>query len=614
MPGLLGIVRREPGSSVGQRFDNALGRMQRYRPLTTESLRDPHERWAIGRSHLGVLQPQPQATAFGPISAWLHGDVWNAEELRRSADLAPDVPTAQLVQHLYRTHGSDFVSRLEGTFALAVLDSGASRLILATDAVGSYPLYWQAGAGEFCFSSDLTALLSILERKPDLDLRAVADYLTIGFIVGDRTLAEGVSLLGPAETLVLDWSSGKRSITRRAAMGDLFKQRPRSKNEYLEAVQAAFSTAVRRCLQGEHRFALSLSGGLDSRAILAATDGRRPLTTYTLGIKGCADEIIAERLASIAATDHRFFELNDEYLKDFLPNLATLVSLTDGNYLSHGLTEMLALRFISESPGTVLLRGHGGELAKAHLAWPLHTDAHVGTLANLDALVPYLSKRANYLTQNLPLDQLLTPSAAPRAGTGTADSFREVLADLPLRPAEACSYLYLREHHRRFTIASMELFRAAVEIRLPFVDPDFLAVLLSGPPAWRDDTEIHRALTRIGPPALLKVRNSNTGAAADAGPLTERVMDKFNTLFKRANIPGYRHYHNFDAWMRDRLLSTIEAELMGSAAATRAYVRPETLARMVQETRGGAADHGYALQCLLILELWQRENGVRAPS
>jgi asparagine synthase (glutamine-hydrolysing) len=614
MAGLLGIVRREPSPSVGQRFDSGLARMQRHRQLLTESRRDPHGGWAIGRSHLGVLQPAAQGSSAGPISVWLHGDVWNAGELIRTLGLLPTTSITELVGHLYTEHGSDFVSLLEGTYALAVLDSKARRLTLATDTVGSYPLYWQAGATELTFSSDLTALLAMSERKPALDMRAVADYLTIGFVVGDKTLAEGTRLLGPGETLVIDWESGATRVTRRSALSDLFKLRPRSREEYYEALQRAFKESVHRCLQGEHRFALSLSGGLDSRAILAAVNGNTQLSTYTLGIKGCADEIIAERLAAIGKTSHRFFELNDEYLRDFLPNLATMVSLTDGMYLSHGLTEMLALQFISESPGSVLLRGHGGELAKANLAWPLHTDAFVHTLDGLETFVPYLSKRANYLTPNLQLSELLEPPALSRAGRGSADSFAEVLSDLPLSPADACSYLYLREHHRRYTVPSLELFRSAVEVRLPFVVPHFLSVLLSAPPAWRDGTEIHRALTRVGHPALLKVRNSNTGAAADAGPKAEWVMDKFNTLFKRANISGFRHYHNFDAWMRDRLLSTTETELIGPAAATRAYINSDTLARMVHDTRSGAADHGYALQCLLILELWQRENGVHADN
>jgi asparagine synthase (glutamine-hydrolysing) len=336
------------------------------------------------------------------------------------------------------------------------------------------------------------------------------------------------------------------------------------------------------------------------------------VTTYTLGVDGCADQVIARELARIAGTRHQFFPLDDAYLRDFLPNMAEMVSITDGMYLSHGLTEMLAINFLRQTGIGVLLRGHGGELAKAHLAWPLHTDARVYELTSLADVAAYLSVRANYITGTLALSELLTADAAREAGRGSADSFAAALDGLTMSPAAACSYLYLHALHRRFTIPSLNLFRTQVDVRLPFVDPEFLAALLAAPPAWRDNTTIHQALTRSGIPALLRVRNSNTGAPASAGPRAEYVFDKWNTILKRLNVRGFRHYHNFDGWMRRMLISTVEAELLSPHARVRAFMREDALERIVRETRDGAADRSYLLQVLLILELWQRENGVTA--
>jgi asparagine synthase (glutamine-hydrolysing) len=240
--------------------------------------------------------------------------------------------------------------------------------------------------------------------------------------------------------------------------------------------------------------------GLDSRAILSAVPPDVRLRTYTLGVDGCADQVIAEQLSKIAGTDHHFFRLDNTYLRDFLPNMAQMVSITDGMYLSHGLTEMLAIQFLDPTGIRVLLRGHGGELAKAHLAWPLHTDPTVHAMTTIEELVPYLSRRANYVTPDLPLASFFTPDAAKKAGTGTSESFAALLSGKGLSPAESCSYLYLRELHRRFTVPSLELFRTKCDVRLPYVDPQFLRVLLAAPAAWRDSTEIHTRLTRAGNP------------------------------------------------------------------------------------------------------------------
>jgi asparagine synthase (glutamine-hydrolysing) len=317
-------------------------------------------------------------------------------------------------------------------------------------------------------------------------------------------------------------------------------------------------------------------------------------------------------MAKIAGTTHTFFTLDDKYLRDFLPNMAEMVSITDGSYLSHGLTEMLAIRFLPETGIKLLLRGHGGELAKAHLAWPLHTDANVYKMTSVQELVPYLAGRANYVTPNLTFKSLFSTEAASAAGGGSVESFGRLLSQTQLSPPECCSFLYLRELHRRFTVPSLELFRTCAEVRLPFTDVDFLAALLGAPAEWRDSTEIHKRLTASGLPALNKVRNSNTGAPANAGAQFEFIADKANTILKRLNISGWRHYHNFDAWMRKMLLEAVESELLAPNARVQAFVPAATLRKLMQETREGLVDRGYLLQVLLILELWQRENGVAA--
>jgi asparagine synthase (glutamine-hydrolysing) len=607
MHGLLGIVRRTAGGQLKNRFDAAFQRFCTAESKT-EIESDPEGRWICGRSHLGRLQPEAQGAVDAGLHVWLHGDIWKS---RGQAG----VPGTRFIAELYKRHESQFPRQLEGAFVAAVLDEDRRRLVLVNDFIGSYPLYWQSSGDEIVFSSSLAALLAVSGAQHSLNLRAVADYLTIGFVVGDKTLASGVKLLGPACTLECKWETGETAVTSYRHPAELFEKREQTRNSYEGALQEAFVESIATCLSGDNGFGMSLSGGLDSRAILAAVHaaGRaRDMASYTLGVRGCADEVIAERLARLSGTRHQFFELDEGYLKDFLPNLDSMVALTDGHYLSHGLTEMLAVTFVGETGSSVLLRGHGGELAKMTLAWPLHTDAHIRGLNDHRDAAGYLARRANYLSPDVPLEELFTQSAFSQAGRGSADSFAESLADVNLDPADACAYIYLVEHHRRFTVPSLELFRSKIDVRLPFVDPRFLRALFSAPAAWHDGTEIHQALIRHGYPALLKVRNSNTGAAAGAGPKVEAVMDKVNTLLKRANVRGYRHYHNFDAWMRRMLLDAVEAELLKESALVLSFVRRDALRRLVHETRTGAADRGYLLQALLIVELWQRQNRVQA--
>jgi asparagine synthase (glutamine-hydrolysing) len=627
VPGIVAVAGRPGKPEVDARFGRAVERMRRHHNMAADVLSavDGNCRlghvYRCGSEEASIAAGAPVAgdTHRPPVrstpSVVFHGVLHNEAALRREvSDVGPTDGLPLLIATLYGLHGLEFVEHLEGEFCVALVDPDQQRLCVATDPIGNYPIYWRVDHDGGIFSSDLSALLKATPAAGHLNLRAVADYLTIGAVLGNKTLVEGVYALDPGTILVYDIRLATAALRPYVGLQTFFQNKVTDKRRYLEALQAEFERAVARATRAARPVGLSLSGGLDSRAILGAigADAKR-LRTYTLGVEGCADQVIAADLAAIAGTRHEFFRLDSAYLRDFLPNMARMVSITDGMYLSHGLTEMLAIEFLDRTGIEVLLRGHGGELAKAHLAWPLHTDPHVYTLRSSDELVRYLAPRANYVTPNLALSQVLTPAAAAAAGSGSADSFAQVLKDTVLSPSESCSFLYLRELNRRFTVPSLELFRTRVSVRLPYLDPLFLRVLLAAPPEWRDATEIHRRLTGANP-KLLKVRNSNTGANADAGPLAEFVLDKANTLLKRMNVRGYRHYHDFDGWMRKMLLESVETELLAPTARVQAFVARPVLETLIRESREGIHDRSYLLQILLILELWQCENKIEAAA
>jgi asparagine synthase (glutamine-hydrolysing) len=613
MPGLIGVVQRMPGEDVKPVFETLLAPMRCGEHLLNEVCVAPGNRWALGRIHLGVVQPTPQITGSGEVQILFHGNLSNEAELRAALEAEhvsqPGKGVGPLLATLYRSYGRSFATRLHGAFCAAVLDEKAKQLVLVNDRLGSFFLYWFNGPQRFVFASQLRAILRDPAVRPRLDPRAVADYLTFGFLFGDKTLVEQVRLLPAASTLTYGWEDGSCTLERYWRLEEAFRPWEGDRRAYEAELCQAFNGAVQRTLTGEHRVGVSLSGGLDSRAILSAIDcAHTPVSTYTLGVNGCADQVIAERLARIAGTQHRFFDLDRRYLGEFVDNLQQMISLTDGMYLTHGLTEMLAMQFLEDADFSMLLRGHGGELAKASLAWPLHTDACIHRMHSMEEFIPYMLERVNYISHGISLRELFTEAWHAQVVGQARRSLEESITDVRLSPADLCSYLYLAEHHRRFTSASLELFRTRFEVRLPFVDHEFLSVLLRAPSQWRDGTAIHRAIIGANQSALLRVRNSNTGAPANAGPVCEAVLDKLNSLCKRLNLYGYRHYHNFEGWMRQLLIESVERVLLEPDSLARGMYREETLHRMIEETKRGMADYGYLFQILLILELWQREN------
>ena len=568
-------------------------------------------RWLLATIRPGTLVSPPPPHARGALAVAFHGIIENRTELARQlSGPPPDAGTgdAWLFAALWDEHGSRIARHVRGSYQAIVVDSREGRVHLVNDRLGSYPLYWAMKRDRLAAAPTVTGVLASLPMAASLDLRAAADYVHFGFVFGNRTLASGVELVPPGSVVSWSLETGHVATMTYWRLADAFKPWEGDKAEYFEVVGSAFNEAVQRAAADATSVGMSLSGGLDSRVILSAlSPADRSVITYTVGVPGCADEAIANRLSRLARTTHRFFAIDERYLRDFLPNLERMVTLTDGMYLSHGLTEMLALGALDELAPEVLLRGHCGELAKTSLAWPFHTDDAVYAGTGREAFVSYMAERANYVSRGVSPSELFIDADLSGAAV---ESLRAMVSDVDLTPAQLCTYVYIEAHQRRFTVPSLELFRTRVRVGLPFADTGFLEVLLRGPADWRDGTDIHKFIIRTNDARLLAVRNSNTGAPAGAGPLVEAVMDKVNTVLKRLNAPGYRHYHRLDRWMHGELLASVEAVLLDPMTLARGAFRPEVIRRLVSELRAGRTEHAHLLEVLLHIELWQRQNAV----
>jgi asparagine synthase (glutamine-hydrolysing) len=606
-------VGRTHSENIEGRFTSVLGAMNRGGRLRVEASVDSKGGWALGRVHLGHLQPAAQLDGDRPIRVLFHGELDNVDELRaalvadgrRCGDTAADVVSA-----LYETHKQKAAALLKGAFCAAVLDESNGALVLVADRLGSYPIYWFHTDDRFVFASELRAALRDHPR-PALNAAAVADFLKFGFPMGDKTLAHGVDMVPSGTTVTCCTRTGAVRVQPYATIAELFEPSGVDRAAYLDDVRAASTASMDRAVAGPHRFGLSLSGGLDTRVILSGMDhrGRSAGTaTFTLGGRGCADEVIGYELAKMARTHHHFVALDDHYLDDLLPIVTQMVSLTDGMYLSHGFTEMLALQGFAGSDCDVLLRGHAGELAKASTAWPFHTDDRVRQMGASDGFVPYLLSRLTHVSRGDAAREVLTDSWIESLDEASAaTSLQHAVEGVALGPADLCSYIYLKEYHRRVTIPSLEIFRNVADVRLPLADIEFLAAVLGGPSECRDGVSIHQALIRDNDPRYLRVRNPNTGAPAGAGPLQEAILDKVNSVLRRLNVYGYRHYHSFDGWMRRSLLNLVDRVVLDPGTLARGVYRESAVRRMAAEAHAGKQDHDDLLQALVIVELWQRE-------
>lgn len=216
------------------------------------------------------LETQPFVSDTGTLLCW-DGRLDNREELisllRR--ELMEDHTDVAFVMAAYQKFGVDFLPRLIGDFALALWDPRARWLLLARDAAGPRPLYYHANEKRVFWSSELMPLLDFAGMNLEINDEYIAGYLTSG-PAPEITPYKNIFAVSPGGCVLV--KKGRLRTQRFWSLDPNREIRHRSDAEYEEHFRGLFREAVRCRLRVEGTVWGSLSGGLDSSAIVCMAD------------------------------------------------------------------------------------------------------------------------------------------------------------------------------------------------------------------------------------------------------------------------------------------------------------------------------------------------------
>lgn len=169
---------------------------------------------------------------------------------------------------------SDFVADADGEFIAIILDKRTKNLCVFNDALGRLPLFWHMDDDILAISRELK-FITHLNSSTSFDKIAIFEYLLYGFALGERTLIDGAERLLPAT--VLEYNGSNHTISKTQILPLSFNQGKTRRESSADAVgrlERAFmdglQSRVEKC-RSKKAF-ISLSGGLDSRAVLAGLD------------------------------------------------------------------------------------------------------------------------------------------------------------------------------------------------------------------------------------------------------------------------------------------------------------------------------------------------------
>lgn len=229
----------------------------------------------VGLAHARLsiidLEGGAQPIANEDRSVWvvLNGEIFNHIELRRQLEARGHRfrtrSDTEVLVHLYEEHGEEFLSELNGQFAIALWDSHLQRLLLARDRTGIRPLFYCHRGASFAFASEVKALFQLPEIPRRLNLSGLASLFSYWSVLPPHTVFEGIESLAPGERMVL--SAG--GLRRQRYWDWQFEpsSNRRSEAECAEELHALLVDAVRLQLRSDVPVGAYLSGGLDSAII-----------------------------------------------------------------------------------------------------------------------------------------------------------------------------------------------------------------------------------------------------------------------------------------------------------------------------------------------------------
>ena len=585
-------------------------------------------RIGLGHRRLSIVDVaaghQPMTNEDGTLQITYNGEIYNHSDYREALEsLGHEYRThcdTETILHLYEEHADNCVDYLRGMFAFAIWDAKSQQLFIARDRLGVKPLYYaHTDDGSLYFASEIKSLFQTDVLKPEINWKALPDYLANHATSGEETLYLGIKRLLPGHSLI--WRDGKLEIKKYWDVSfSKSVDNHRTDREYIAEWTEMFRTSVRLRLMADVPLGMFLSGGIDSSAIAAvmSTMVDEPIKTFSVAFaERDANELAYARMVAEAyKTNHHEVVVSPE---DFFGALPRLVWHED-EPLAH--PSSVALYFVSllaSQHVKVVLTGEGSDELLAGYG------RYRKTILNLSMGKLYRSFTPSFVrdvvrggVKSLPTsrvrqkllrsfvnvapdiesiyfdnfavfpfsiqNQLLTDRACEQIGAldpyaGVRFALAETDAESLLDRLLYCDIkTYLHELLMKQDQMSMA---TSVESRVPFLDHKLVEFTCSLP-------------------ERLKLRGGTTKYVlreAMKGVLPEAILSRSKMGFP---VP-------IGAWFRGPYKSVIDEYVLSERAMSRGIFRPEFVRNIVRRHQSGAENHDERLWALVNFEIWQRQ-------
>ncbi|MDL1911382.1 asparagine synthase B [Chloroflexi bacterium CFX6] len=366
----------------------------------------------LGHTRLAILDVEGgrQPMAYRDTSIVFNGEIYNYRELKRQHLPNLRVQThsdTEVLLHLYRKMGPDFVKLLDGMFAFAIEHKGGT--FLARDPLGIKPLYYGRGADgkRFFFASEIKALVGHVER-------------IVEFPAGH-------------------WYHSRLGWRKYYQLEETIRPFDGNELDAIPEIKSTLRSAVYKRLLADVPVGVSLSGGLDSSIVTAlAREEAENLHSFAVGVEGSPDLEAARQMSRYLETIHHEYVYDTQDMVEALPNVLYHLESFDPALVRSAIPNYFLAKLASEHV-KVILTGEGADEVYAgydylaryeapdelqdemlHITNALHNTNlqradRMSMAFGLEARVPFLDVKSVSLAMGIPAAWKLHHERVPKA-------------------------------------------------------------------------------------------------------------------------------------------------------------------------------------------------------
>jgi len=624
MPGLLGFYCKENQPSL----DEMICAMRYKEWYNVDRYDGPNVK--IGRVHVGVLNPEPQPifNEERNVLIFMDGEIYDYDEerekLKQKGHVFNYFNDPEFLLHMFEEYGTTFIQKLNGSFSAAIFDMRNQDLFLLTDRFATRPVYYYHNKNRLIFASEIKAILQDRKIRREINWDSVADFFTFEFIIGNKTIIKNINLLPPASILSFNLKKNRFKILQ---YWELKYDENYSHNEewYANELYRRFKNAVKRRMTKAKTLGLFLSGGIDSRAILAACTSPKEVRTYSLGESHSREVSIARKVAKIAGVKNEFLQIDRTFHSKYANEA---IQIGEGMLNLYHFHPISVLNEIKEE---IIFHGLAQDVMFGGIYLPrkkirvLGENVPLPWISNLNRneIIQYIYKDRNTLFTEEELSQLFSKDIYAKIKGKALNSIKEAVnaaeknANLP---PNIIDHVILNNRVRRWTSIWSACIRSVLEDRVPAFDNELIDLYLQTPPKFRFNHRIYVKALRKMNPKLAKVIYNKTGVPANTPSIfrylgnlfveaTRKLKIHIRRLTKGAiSIPIKSGYPDYDEWLRKIpcVRNFVIDTLFDKRTLDRGYFNEEYLKKMVNDHMASKRDLSYQLLALVTFELFLR--------